>query len=476
MDSIISYIGVLLFSLIFTVSGIAQKAEYAVISKNKSNLEIFDENSHTSLMGMLSYNINSIPHFLEENNYQGCYDINQLKKLNLDESDFIKFTIRPKFLIPRTFSQDTVAIQKTKQNFDVFFDSLLNDPDYDILYNVDRKLLKQFWDQTDVNGIVRMSYDYYFSFSGISKIICEKVNEIEWVHLVKKFKNKEIPVLTLKKQQLYSVCETYYFEPNNEEQKIIIDLLRTSQLTQFENCKLTKSSYEDNCLGDFCNYYFPIIDSEYGGYHLNWDNPYAFKSNFIHDIKNHKLKHLFAIEELKGKPYVITDFKTYDSVLQTYKSIFLVKTDNDFTKSIANNEAAIDFKDLYQFDTLFKTQYNLTALNDTVRHKKEKGIFWADIENPHLFIEFTKLKDSAFYKESFSKNIVVYQPEGNNKNLVMNFYYYNYFAKEEIDSIDYLLYQYYDSISRNLSFLDKPAYSIKIGKKIEKSLKYLINY
>jgi hypothetical protein len=45
-----------------------------------------------------------------------------------------------------------------------------------------------------------------------------------------------------------------------------------------------------------------------------------------------------------------------------------------------------------------------------------------------------------------------------------------------LSSTDSLLYKQYNSIFKNISAIDKPAYSSKIDTNTEKSLKYIINY
>jgi len=492
MDRIIINIGVLLFTLIFTVSCFSQKTEYAVISKNKSNLEIFDDNSHTSLMGILSYNINRIPWLLEENNYQGCYDINQLKKLNLDETGFIKFTTRPQFLLPRAYSFDTIPIQKTAQTLDVFFDSMLVDPDNDLLKSVDRKQFKHYWDSTKVDGIIRMSYNYYFDISNITTIVFKKVDGIEWVYFMKQINKKQIPVLSLKKEQLLSICKTLYFEPNSEQQKNIISFLKTSQLKQYEYCKDIKPSYDNNCLGDYCNYADPIYVSTYirnysGFWSLNVPFKTLKKPYFICDSNNYKLKQLFFKQQTIGDPWGEWDYSSSDSY-EDKKQVFLIRTDLDFNKSVKTKANEDYFKELYFADPLFKKQFELTALNDTVRREKQKGIFWAEIENPQVAIEYELMQDSTEVSGYvLNKKMLIYQPQGNQKNIVMlfefskpdSFYRWNYdetLTKEVLSSTDSLLYKQYNSIFKNISAIDKPAYSSKIDKNTEKSLKYIINY
>jgi hypothetical protein len=479
MDRIISNIGVLLFTLIHTLSGFSQKTEYAVISKNKSNLEIFDDNSHTSLMGILSYNINKIPYFLEENGYQGCYDINQLKKLNLNETGFIKFTIRPKFYLPRTFSQDTIPIQKTAQTLDVFFDSMLVDPDNDLLKSVDRKQFKHYWDSTNINGLIRMSYNYYFDISNITTIVFKKVDGIEWVYFIKQINKKQIPVLSLKKEQLLSICKTLYFEPNSEQQKNIISFLKTSQLKQYEYCKDIKPTSDNNCLGDYCNYADASYISSYIWNSQSWGfvNPFKKlkKPYFICDSNNYKLKQFFFKQQTIGDPWGVFDYST------SFEDVFLIKTDLDFNECL---NAAI-FKELYFADSLFKKQFELTVLNDTVRREKQKGIFWAEIENPQVAIEYYYISRDSIneFRKPLTKTIVIYQQEKNVKNVVMIFQFnvspYLYESEpsnKELISIDNELYKQYSSIFKNISAIDKPAYSSKIDKNTEKSLKYIINY
>lgn len=487
MDRIISYIGVLLFTLIFTVSGYSQKTEYAVISKNKSNLEIFDENSHTSLMGILSYNINRIPYFLEENGYQGCYDINQLKKLNLDETGFIKFTIRPKFLLPRAYSLDTIPIQKTAQTLDVFFDSMLVDPDNELLNSVDRKQFKHYWDSTKVDGIIRMSYNYYFDISNITTIVFKKVDGIEWVYFMKQINKKQIPVLSLKKEQLLSICKTFYFEPNSEQQKNIISFLKTSQLKQYEYCKDSKPSYGDNCLYNSC--FYGNGDNVLNLSAFGFLNPLnlLYKHDFICNVSQFKLKELFFNEEKKGEIWYDWHSIYTDSSFEQKKT-FLIKSDLDFRKSLTNNKSTAGLSGTFFKDELFKKQFELTALNDTVRKEKQKGIFWAEIENPQLAIEYELMQDSAEVSGYvLNKKMIIYQPQGNQKNIVMlfefskpdSFYNWNYdetITKEVLSSTDSLLYKQYNTIFKNISAIDKPAYSSKIDKNTEKSLKYTINY
>ncbi len=498
MDRIINNIGVLLFALIFSISGYSQKTEYAVISKNKSNLEIFDDNSHTSLMGILSYNINRIPYFLEENGYQGCYDINQLKKLNLDETGFIKFTIRPKFYLPRTFSQDTIPIQKTAQTLDVFFDSMLVDPDNDLLKSVDRKQFKHYWDSTKVDGIIRMSYNYYFDISNITTIVFKKVDGIEWVYFMKQINKKQIPVLSLKKEQLLSICKTLYFEPNSEQQKNIISFLKTSKLKQYEYCKGIKPTSDNNCLGNYCNYADPIYVSTFiGNYSGFWSLNVPFKTlkkqYFICDSNNYKLKQLFFKQQTIGDPWGVWDYSTSES-FEDAKQVFLLKTDLDFNQSLKNNAHTAEVNENYTseyysfLDQTFKKQFELTALNDTVRREKLKGIFWAEIENPQLAIEYELMQDSTEISGYvLNKKMLIYQPQGNQKNIVMlfefskpdSFYNWNYdetLTKEVLSSIDSLLYKQYNSVFKNISAIDKTAYSSKIDKNTEKSLKYIINY
>jgi hypothetical protein len=86
-----------------------------------------------------------------------------------------------------------------------------------------------------------------------------------------------------------------------------------------------------------------------------------------------------------------------------------------------------------------------------------------------------------------NKKMLIYQPQGNQKNIVMlfefskpdSFYNWNYdetLTKEVLSSTDSLLYKQYNSIFKNTSAIDKPAYSSKIDKNTEKSLKYIINY
>jgi hypothetical protein len=466
--------------LIFCNLSFSQKTEYAVISKNKTNLEIFDENSHTSLMAILSYNINRIPYFLEENGYQGCYDTNQLKKLNLDETSFIKFTIRPKFLLPRAY--DTIPIQKTAQTLDVFFDSMLVDSDNDFLKSVDRKQFKHYWDSTNINGIIRMSYNYYFDISNITTIVFKKVDGIEWVYFMKQINKKLIPVLSLKKEQLLSICKTLYFEPNSEQQKNIISFLKTSQLKQYEYCKDIKPTSDNNCLGDYCNYADASYISSYIWNSQSWGfvNPFKKlkKPYFICDSNNYKLKQFFFKQQTTGDPWSVFDYST------SFEDVFLIKTDLDFNESL---NAAV-FKELYFADPLFKKQFELTVLNDTVRREKQKGIFWAEIENPQLAIEYELMQDSTEVSGYvLNKKMIIYQPQGNQKNIVMlfefskpdSFYNWNYdetLTKEVLSSTDSLLYKQYNSIFKNISAIDKPAYSSKIDKNTEKSLKYIINH
>jgi hypothetical protein len=485
------FFGVLLPMLIFCNLSFSQKTEYAVISKNKSNLENFDDNSLTSLMGILSYNINRIPYFLEENGYQGCYDINQLRKLNLDETGFIKFIIRPKFLLPRTFSQDTIPLQKTAQTLDVFFDSMLVDPDNDLLNSVDRKQFKNYWDSTNVDGLIRMSYNYYFDISNITTIVFKKVDGIEWIYFMKQINKKQIPVLSLKKEQLLSICKTFYFEPNSEQQKNIISFLKTSQLKQYEYCKGIKPTSDNNCLGDYCSYADASYISSYIWNSQSWGfvNPFKQlkKPYFICDSNNYKLKQLFFKQQTIGDPWGGWDYYTSESFEDT-NQVFLIKTDLDFNKSVKTKANEDYFKELYFADPLFKKQFELTALNDTVRREKLKGIFWAEIENPQLAIEYELMQDSTEVSGYvLNKKMLIYQPQGNQKNIVMlfefskpdSFYNWNYdetLTKEVLSSIDSLLYKQYNSVFKNISAIDKTAYSSKIDKNTEKSLKYIINY
>ena len=484
--------------LIFCNASFSQKTEYAVISKNNSNLEIFDDNSHTSLMGILSYNINRIPYFLEENGYQGCYDINQLKKLNLEETGFIKFTIRPKFYLPRALSQDTIPLQKTAQTLDVFFDSMLVDPDNDLLNSVDRKQFKHYWDSTNVDGLIRMSYNYYFDISNITTIVFKKVDGIEWVYFMKQINKKQIPVLSLKKEQLLSICKTLYFEPNSEQQKNIISFLKTSQLKQNEYCKDIKPTSDNNCLGDYCSYADASYVSSYIWNSQSWGfvNPFKQlkKPYFICDSNNYKSKQLFTKEQVIGDPWTEWDYlaNQWDystgELINEEKLTFLIKTDLDFNECLKNTANTTIFKEIYFADPLFKKQFELTALNDTVRREKLKGIFWAEIENPQLAIEYELMQDSTEISGYvLNKKMIIYQPQGNQKNIVMlfefskpdSFYNWNYdetLTKEVLSSTDSLLHKQYNSVFKNISAIDKTAYSSKIDKNTEKSLKYIINY
>jgi hypothetical protein len=208
------------------------------------------------------------------------------------------------------------------------------------------------------------------------------------------------------------------------------------------------------------------------------------KPYFICDSTNYNLKQLFFKQQTIGDPWNDWDYSSIDSY-EYKKQDFLIRTDLDFNKSVKNQANEDYFKELYFADPLFKKQFELTALNDTVRREKQKGIFWAEIENPQLAIEYYNVSEDSIneFRKAITKTIVIYQQKENVKNVVMIFQFnvspYLYESdpsNKELISIDNELYKQYNSIFKNISAIDKPAYSSKIDKNTEKSLKYIINY
>lgn len=109
--------------------------------------------------------------------HTGCSDIISSQSQNKPFSDFsnqhiynsssffienleeIKYEqdFGPRLKIFRPISEDEYEIVKTQQTFEMYFDSLISDSDYEELLNFDRNEFKRWWEVTPTNEIVRQT-------------------------------------------------------------------------------------------------------------------------------------------------------------------------------------------------------------------------------------------------------------------------------------------------------------------------------
>lgn len=75
---------------------------------------------------------------------------------NLEEMKYEQ-DFGPRLKIFRPISEDEFEIVKTQQTFEMYFDSLISDNDYEELLNFDRNEFKKWWEVTPNNEIVRKS-------------------------------------------------------------------------------------------------------------------------------------------------------------------------------------------------------------------------------------------------------------------------------------------------------------------------------
>jgi len=142
---------------------------------------------HIILGELTVYTVSSESNEFIEDGYSLKYPIERQSKNDFFESAIYKTKVNrlisaggqgPQLKIYRSNSQDTVPIQKTTQTFQVFYDSLALDPDYEeLIKGFEKADVERWWNAANPNGLLRK--DGISNYISSNNIIAYNIKE-DW--------------------------------------------------------------------------------------------------------------------------------------------------------------------------------------------------------------------------------------------------------------------------------------------------------
>lgn len=381
----------ILFLFISIISvGFSQK--FAVIENKGENAKYFDYNDPNSLVSVLKNNSQSIPSKVLSNSYIGVYNDELLNKYGISKDSMMSFNLSSKLKLYDNCYQDTMIFQKTSQSFDVFFDSLNKIGCFEDLNHFNREKLRNAYNATSENGIIRLRIPYYFDIQGIHSFVIEKSDKSCWVHFIKKYGQQNMICLSLTFEQVSNMgCLVNWYKMKSTEKDCFLkqakeNLTDTLTLWQFDEWKLGLNNYFNDYSKFDSAFSFPAtscdinIDSE--GNSIELKN--LINHSFLKDIRVDKRRELTQLKctQSVGKYYCIYRIASEDTMC-------LYKTNQTFEVYIDSLIKDDDNEEIKLLDFVeLKKCWNNTIIGNALQKNKESFELWVEPKKPEVLIAY----------------------------------------------------------------------------------------
>jgi hypothetical protein len=375
----------LFFFLLLFFSFVSFSQKFAVIENKGENAKYFDYNNPNSFVGVLMNNLSVIPSMVANNNFQGVYDELMLKEIGVEQSYMLEFDLAPKLRIYRPFSEDTLDIIKTNQSFESYLDSVKNDEDFEMLFNIDNTKLRNYWNKATENSPVRIRTTYYFDIRNLKAFLIEQKDSVKWIHFVKSMPNgKSFISLSLTESQLKeSNCFLFWQFLSDEESEILKSKFKKYQLESNilnDGWKKIESTFFNN-LDDliFLNEAGCSQNIAYG------DVLYPFSDLFSeHFFKSSKKIEIQEVKYVQNIGYPLVIYRPWKE-----DTMNIVKTRQSFENFIDSMSLDQENEELLGIDReKLKMWWDATKLNDPVRKDPESIVLWRDAINSRVAISY----------------------------------------------------------------------------------------
>jgi hypothetical protein len=412
--------------LLSALNSYAQK--FAIIENKGVNAKYFNYNDPNSFVGVLMNNLSAIPGMVVNNKFQGIYDDKLLKEIGVEPSTMLEFYLATELQIYRPFSEDTINIIKTNQSLTEYLDSVKNDEDFEMIFNINRDKLEKYWNTATEGFLVQIRTPYYFDLRNLSALLIEEKDSVRWVHFIKSLPNgKTIISLSLTETQLKETnCFLFWQFLTDEESETFKSKFKKYQLESNlldEGWEKVESNYSTKVE----NVYFSHeadCSQTIGNTSRNFDSYHYFKSSdenlFIQEIK--------YVQKI-GDTLGIYRYWNGDT-------LFIIKTYQSFESYLDSMATVPENEELLGIDRdEFKKWWDDTKINDYVKKSPGSKELYRDATNSKVAISYTSyngettpiIRDALIFTNQNGKMTPIHQ--------CSNILYYENFVLEYLNSL-----------------------------------------
>lgn len=460
-------ISIFLFFSFSSLLTFAQK--FTVIENKGENVKYFDYNDPNSFVGVLINNLSSIPGMIVNNQFQGVYNEKSLNEIGVDPSTMLKFELAPQLRIYRPFSEDTMVIIKTNQSLQAYLDSVKNDEDFEMIFNINRDKLEKYWNTATENSPVLIRTPYYFDVRNLSALLIEEKDSVMWVHFVKSLPTgKSLISLSLTEAQLKETdCFLFWqflteeqseifkmkYKQKRQEDYILEDGWQKVESNYLSGLDYNFYFYEEGCSQsiDFGNVLYPFCDL-FSQHILMKGDPKK--------IEIQEVKYVQNIGDILGiyRPWKEDTFN-------------IIKTSQPFEIYIDSMSLDPENEELLGIDRdVLRKWWDSTEINFPVRKNPNSVLLWRDAPNSKLAISFKIYEGDSI---PVIRDVVLYTKQSGNLIPIRQ-------CSDEITGYENFVLNYLETINLNVSVTENwlDILNVKAKKSkfssLQKSLK-LIN-
>ena len=415
--------------LLSALNSYAQK--FAIIENKGENAKYFNYNDPNSFVGVLMNNLSAIPGMVVNNKFQGVYDEKLLKEIGVESSTLLEFNLTPILHIYRPFSEDTMFIIKTNQSLQAYLDSVKNDEDFEMIFNIDRGKLEKYWNTAVENSFVRIRTPYYFDVRNLGALLIEEKDSVRWVHFIKSLPNgKSIISLSLTETQLKETnCFLFWQFLTDEESEVFKSKFKKYQLESNvpnEGWEKVESNYSTKIENVYfsheagCSQTIGYGDPLYS--FGNFDSNHYFKSS----DENLLIQEVKLVQNI-GDPL---------QIYQPWKEemLYILKTSQSFENYIDSMAKNPENEELMRLDrNELKKWWDSTDINNYVRTSPGSMELYRDATNSKVAISYTSydgeitpiIRDALIFTNLNGKLTPIQQCSDvlNYENLVLEYLY-----------------------------------------------------
>ena len=359
---------------------------FTVIEKNKSTAAIFDYNNPLSLLSLVYNNVNL---FTENTFDEGkSLKIDAFKKSDLEQyaiskDELLQVETRGNEYLSYTYMGDNMNLAKTNENFDTWYEKLINVAEDDALIP-GKDFLKEIWDNTSVGNALMSSEKRFFDVREIDLLILQNDAEDTIVHFAKKLKNyeKRVIVASLSKRNLLDVLN---FSVQVKAKKEIINAvweeLRNVQLKAYEDC-LKEFYDEPNRIFDQYTFYNGMVKIKPIKESSIWERTLEFSTD-LEPVKKMEYLHFGKLWGCKQERPEILNFMSMDGepfqIIRDENPTFATYITNKFSDGL--DFSISEIAELEQ-------NWAKTAIGDYLTSPLRTSNFWWDFEEPEMLIDY----------------------------------------------------------------------------------------
>lgn len=359
----------------------AQK--FALIENKGENAAYFDYSNPNSFVGVLMNNIDYIPTLIDQNGYRGVYDAYMLAQMGVAPEEMLTTTTSTRLLVYDPQANEEAIVIKTTQSLCTFLDSVKELPVYESLFQIEEQSLQQFWDNSCENCAVRIFSKFYFDIRNTDALLIEDRENERWIHLIGKLNDgRHLITLSLRAEQLKdNDCFRFLHFVNADAGAALHKELKKQALYQSESeiCRAWlqgKSEY----------YYFSTVLTTFD----QINEPYCWSSTTSSGVQlvgvtnSESIGHLqqtfeqdsltteLQLEQQRGDLFYLYSIETEDTV-------YIVKTDTDFSTAYQTYTQYPDFTNyLYSDSTWLDSWWQTAHLGDTLRGMPQVVTYWKE--------------------------------------------------------------------------------------------------